>query len=55
VLIAYGLRRNSTVIDVNLNMNPIGRNGCQALLRHQVLYSCTHATALIVCARNFCS
>jgi hypothetical protein len=36
VLIAYGLRRNSTIIYINLNMNPIGRNGAQAMLRHQV-------------------
>jgi len=36
VLIAYGLRRNCTIMEVNLNMNPLGRNGAQALLRHQV-------------------
>jgi hypothetical protein len=42
VLVAYGLRRNSTVMDVNLSSNPIGRNGAQALLRHQV--------SLVICS-----
>jgi Ran GTPase-activating protein (RanGAP) involved in mRNA processing and transport len=37
VLIAYGLRRNASIIYINLNMNPLGRNGAQALLRHQVI------------------
>jgi Ran GTPase-activating protein (RanGAP) involved in mRNA processing and transport len=31
VLIAYGLRRNASIIDINLNTNPIGRNGAQVI------------------------